>query len=602
MPVILQKLISRGLNKPDAEIIFGEHRTLIRGPSDTGKSYIRDCLWYLFGGDKVPKEIPQGKGYESLYLELKGLDIGVCSIKRPLLGGSADIYPVNIVESQNEEALPYDIGQFLVGLSGAKDKLLLRSLSKRGPMTGGDLRHWSLISQPAMISEESTTGSPTERTQRKAAFSTFLTGNDDSDFVLAQTKDEKIKLSTLITAIERDLERIKSELPENKNRAEIEAALFKVDGTLDLLSNQQVERSLLLRTIRKSINDVRCKLSDAESKLTQSLIMTSRFTLLDEKYISDLNRLRAVGDSVSVFEILPSQPCLLCNTLVEEQQSESLMATASAIKQRIAMEAEAKKIDELRRGLKFAFDREKESTLSLNAAIDALNSELHEISGQERIAIDNSVAEFSADPKKLAEARTEYFTQVSLFEEIDRLSVEHGRITKLIPTKKVKAVVRMADVDAVKVGVIIKGLLRSWGFTQLKTVELAASECDINIDGRPRLSYGAGKRAIFLSAMSVGLMTYALQKKHPHLGVVVLDSPIKSYSDPDNVSDVTVSPVIVRESFYEWLSKWEGPGQVVVLENEPIQDSTAIRLKPIVFTGLALEGRTGFYPKGNDVL
>lgn len=91
-------------------------------------------------------------------------------------------------------------------------------------------------------------------------------------------------------------------------------------------------------------------------------------------------------------------------------------------------------------------------------------------------------------------------------------------------------------------------------------------------------------------------MQHAMNKNHPHLGVVVLDSPIKSYSYPVNLSDITVSPKIVRESFYSWLSNWNGPGQVIVLENEPVKDAIAMRLQPIVFTGLESEGRAGFYP------
>jgi hypothetical protein len=595
MSIILQKLISKGVNKPDAEIIFRRQGTLVRGPSDTGKSYIRDCLWYLLGGDKIPKEIPEGKGYDSLYLEFKAAE-DLYTVKRSLYGGGIEIFPVGIQDVTAAKALPDEIGQLLVGLSGAKDKLLLRSLSKRGPMTGGDLRHWCLLSQPAMISEEATTGTPTEKTQRKAAFSVFLTGQDDASFVLAQTKDEKIKASTLLTTIKRDLERVKSELPDAIIRSEVQSALSKVDGTLDIISKQQIERSSKLRVVRESLNLISSDLKEAELKLSQSMLMASRFTLLDDKYVNDLKRLRSVGDGIAVFETISSQPCLLCGTPVEEQVDLAMIASDGAAKQRVAMEAEAKKIEALRIGLKHALYREDQSVLRFSAEIDRLEEAFDNVSMQEKNDLHSSRVEFSADPKELAEARTEYSAQIKLFEEIDRLKKEQDRIRELAPNQKIKSPKRHTDIDALKVGKITKCLLHSWGFTDLKTVELVAENCDINVDGRPRLTYGAGKRAIFLSAVTVALMQHAMEREYPHFGLVVLDSPIKSYSDPVINSDMTVSPSVVRDSFYRWLASWNGPGQVVVLENEPIKEDVSELLLPTVFTGIITEGRKGFYP------
>ncbi|KAF7963371.1 hypothetical protein AWV80_10615 [Cupriavidus sp. UYMU48A] len=85
------RLAATGPNKSIAEITFDPLRALIRGPSDTGKSYIRDCLWYLLGGEKVPKALPEADGYETLELEIAhGEDI--YRIRRALRGGGAYIH------------------------------------------------------------------------------------------------------------------------------------------------------------------------------------------------------------------------------------------------------------------------------------------------------------------------------------------------------------------------------------------------------------------------------------------------------------------------------------------------------------------------------
>lgn len=600
MSIILNKLISRGLKKPDAEIIFDNKKTLVRGPSDTGKSYIRDCLWYLLGGDKLPKELPQGKGYDSLMLEISCPNNDVYTIKRSLFGGGTEIFPVGIHSIEGENALPDEVGTLLVGLSGAKDKLILRSASKKMSMTGADLRHWSLLSQPAMISEDPPTGVFTDRPQRKSAFALFLTGQDDSSVVLNQPKDEKIKVKALLAATEADIARVELELPKDNSKLEIEAALVKIDTTLDYLSEQQIKRSGKLRAIHQSLVALISDLAVEEKRLTKSMLMASRFSLLDEKYNSDLQRLHAVSDGIAVFEKLESHPCLLCGASIEEQVAKSDDATEAAEKQRIAMEVEARKITSLRIGLSDAIKQENKVISEIQEGIDGLKKEIIRLSEEEVSEIDRGTLELSADPKSLAEKRTEYSAQIKIFDEMERLLAAKEKLNALIPAKKTKAIKRQTDIDALEVGKLAKEFLHAWGFTQISSVDLNADECDLRIDGRNRLTYGAGKRAIFLASMAIALMHHALKNNYPHLGVVVLDSPIKSYADPVDNHDATVSLAVVRDSFYNWLSNWNGPGQIVVLENEPIQRDTASRLKPIEFTGLSNIGRTGFYPANSD--
>src|SRR6202012_5460781 len=154
MAITLKRLVATGLGVPDAQILFHSARTLIRGPRDTGKSYIRDCLWYLLGGDKHPKILPEDEGYTSLALEFTSGESSY-RIERALRGGGAAILETKAAADglPREVPLEVDEGELLVSLSGAADRKILRSTSEKGSVTGGDLRHWFLLSQPNMISE-----------------------------------------------------------------------------------------------------------------------------------------------------------------------------------------------------------------------------------------------------------------------------------------------------------------------------------------------------------------------------------------------------------------------------------------------------------------
>lgn len=596
MGVVLEKLISCGINVPDAVIKFSSPSCLIRGPSDTGKSYIRDCLWYLLGGDKIPKEIPESKGYDALLLQFSDIVGQQYTIKRSLFGGDISLYSSTIEDVSNENLITENIGDLFVRLSGAEGKQLLRSKSKKGGVTGGDLRHWSLISQPAMISEEPTSGTPTSQTQRKASFSLFLTGVDDSSFVLDPSKDEKVRIKTLLESTEENIKRVQSEIPKENSRHEIEDALLKLNNSLAILAEEQKVRSAELREVRGALREKNSSINEIISRLSQSEAMVSRLSLLDSKYSSDLGRLLSVGDTVAIFDSLEVRPCLLCGTSIEEQIDKKFLDPKTIQSYREAALAEARKIGKLREGLLHALEVEKETVNDLKDQYFSISMDLEFIENKEKDIIGKSQKELSENPSELAERKSEHLTHLRHFDELERLQNERSRLSSLIPEKRSKPIKRHADSDSRVVGEMVLDILNQWGFKEIKTAGLEANECDVKIDGRPRLSYGAGKRGIFLSATIVALMQHAISKGHPHLGVVVLDSPIKSYSDPENISDVTTSPNVLRNSFYKWLANRKEGGQVIVLENEPILQDTSSILNPIEFSGSLEEGRFGFYP------
>jgi DNA repair ATPase RecN len=58
--------IGSGLD--DASVEFGLGMTLVRGPSDTGKSFIADAIDFMLGANAL-KEIPERDGYSTALLD-----------------------------------------------------------------------------------------------------------------------------------------------------------------------------------------------------------------------------------------------------------------------------------------------------------------------------------------------------------------------------------------------------------------------------------------------------------------------------------------------------------------------------------------------------
>lgn len=594
MTIKLEKLVSASKIKSDATIIFDMNRTLIRGPSDTGKSYIRDCLWYLLGGEKIPKDIPENESYDTLFLQINFNNENY-TLKKSLKSNSlTELYQAKISNINEKNKINQDIGDFLVECSGAKDKIILRSKSKNGPVTGGDLRHWFLLSQPAMISEEATYGKSTERTQRKASFYTFLTGLDDSDMVLDQSKDEKTKIKASLDLVSKKLITLKENLPDNFNKEDVANSLIKLDKALDKLSNARKAKTLELKNIGNSLREVITLLNENESKLIYAESMLSRLKLLNQKYENDLDRLNTIDSSLAIFNNLEPQACVLCGSISNEYNEQ--LSDLDIIKQRNAIAVESKKIELLKQGLLDSIKSEERVVEYHAKQVKKLDEKLVLIRKQEEDVLSSKDDEVSFDIKELAIKRTEWSLLLNMDSEIQKLAKEHDYLSSLIKAKT-SPITRELGVEFENINIIIQSILHSWGFTGIHSIQLDIMECDIRIDGRARLSYGAGKRAIFLAALAIGLLSYSIDNSHPNLGCLIIDSPLKAYADPKNSSDVTVPITTVRDSFYKWLADWKGDGQLIVLENEPVNKNIYAQLKPVEFTGAQGSGRYGFYPK-----
>lgn len=598
MTVKLVSLVASGPNKPEARVDFRDPAMLVRGPSDTGKSYIRDCLWYLLGGEKLPKKVPEAVGYDLLTLELE-TDDGTYEVRRAHAGGDSSLIRIRAGENNEitREVVEEDIGNFLVTQAGAAGKQLLRSRAKRGLVTGGDLRHWFLLSQPAMISEDATAGQVANATQRIAAFHMFLTGTDDSAIELVKTSKELDRIAGQILSVEEALRRVRADLPDNQTRDDVADALGRVDIALEAMSTHYEVRARALKNIRSDILGKSAELQAAHQERNHSVSMIERFELLDEKYKSDSERLGATWEGVAMFQALEEVACPLCGTSAQNQIDPHQLRQDAQNSYRKALRAELEKIVVLRQGLAGALVREQERVSRLSQVVQSKRGELSELEAIESARVNETRYEFSGDPKTLAVRRSALSELLAKFDEQAQLIAQLTRLSNAKKQKKVPLSRNIGDAAA-EVAAHAERYLHAWGFTGIQSVILDADACDLVLDSRARLDFGAGKRAIFLAALTIAIMEHAVGKGHPHLGFVVIDSPLKSYADPKSKEQRDVEVSTVTDRFYAWLAQWQGPGQLVILENQEIKTELQALLTPLEFVGDGDdEGRRGFYPQ-----
>ena len=91
----LSRLIVAGQGLPDADIPFERGFNVLTGPSNTGKSFIVECIDYMLGADERPGEdIQESKGYDTVFLELSTPADTVYTLGVVCLGATLSCIPV----------------------------------------------------------------------------------------------------------------------------------------------------------------------------------------------------------------------------------------------------------------------------------------------------------------------------------------------------------------------------------------------------------------------------------------------------------------------------------------------------------------------------
>jgi hypothetical protein len=360
------------------------------------------------------------------------------------------------------------------------------------------------------------------------------------------------------------------------------------------LSNLQRSRSDIVAKTRKELAEVTYKLRSIESRLAQSVGMLARFNLLNEKYTSDLERLVGLDEGINAFQLLEDVPCPVCDTPISSQVAPELVLPQASSYQRRAFEAEAKKILALRDGLLATISAQTDINAKLEAEQVLLRGELERLAKAERAQIEAGIDEFTVSIATLAEKRSDLFSHIKSLEEIERLRREAARLAN-ISRSKTAPISRALIADGDSIAGKVLALLKEWGFESIHKVAFDPAKFDVQIDGRTRTSYGQGTRALFLAAYYIAILEHCVQNNRPHPGIVMIDSPLKNFSDARENDDPEVSKDTVKNRFYSWLSSWEVRGQLIIMENEP--PLSTMNLNVLTFTGKTGEGRYGLFPE-----
>jgi hypothetical protein len=580
--------------------------TLVRGPSDTGKSFIVNAIDFMLGAKKL-KEIPEGSGYSDVLLGFLLPSGESITLSRSMGGGSFGLHLANVrrgplpqpakrLAAQHSATSRTTLSHFLLETIDLADKVLRTNVNNvTNSLSFRDIAHLSVVGETKMQSEvpPALTGRYTTKTREVSALKLLLQNDDDSGLEPTTAKKDAKRISgAKLEVIDQLVAEYEEQLGPYRGVDEIRNQLVRLAQPIEQHEGALTEttRERDLTSSRRSL--VQRHLRVRRLRLDQATTLQSRFGLLKDKYDSDMDRLDMIGEAGSLLAYFRPGECVVCGAAPENQHHHGDEAPPQTLSS--ATSAERAKTKLLHDDLLLTLADVAASQESLEAAIRDYESELGQLS--------ESLADLDARLRPQQEGLKEL---LELRANLDKSLEIHDRINALQRMKMAVAENATTEAGAVATGLGLRPLqelsqemsnrLRAWGFPEAELVRYDRNEQDIVSADQLRSAHGKGVRSILHAAFTVALAQYCFDRELPHPGFIVLDSPLVTYRAPD-APESAGPDQSVATAFYKDLEQ-NFDGQAIVVENTDPLEALSPETTDIQFTALHGEGRFGFLPR-----
>lgn len=599
-----------GTNVEPASVEFGPQLTLVRGPSDTGKSFIVDALDFMMGASAL-KEIPERAGYSMVLLGLELPSGDRVTLARSVSGGSFSLFlsdirqgPLPVADEtlapRHSPSADSNISRYLlkqVDLDGKRVRKNARG--ETDSLSFRNLAHLCVVDETQMQSETppALTGNYVSKTKEISVLKLVLQAEDDSSVVAVPSAQETARVSRAkVEVIDRLIAEVEAKLSETPDAEQLRDQLARLNNSINEQNTAMSQVWTRRAEASESLRQAQQSLGASRTELAEVVALQSRFGLLRAQYESDLARLATIKEAGSLLGYFTAGICPFCGA-EPEYQHYNLECEGDATAFSDSVEAEIQKTRSLRADLLLTIEdlghRETQVRASRQSATALIDEWQQILRG-----VEEELAPQQDDLRELVALRSGIEKSLGLYDQIADL-------------QRMKA--QIEDDAQVDGAVVSEGLnlgalrefsselstrLGDWGYPDAQTVRYDRAQQDIQAGDQFRSAHGKGVRAILHAAFTLGLAQYCFDRDIAHPGFVVLDSPLVTYRPPDNPEDEEVDaalPAGIVAAFYRDVqSRFDG--QVIIMENldptEPLDDETV----DLVFTKRSDQGRYGFFP------
>lgn len=602
-----------GPQKTPATVTFGPGLNVIYGASNTGKSFIVEAIDFMLGGKPPLRDIPERVGYDLVLLGLETLGGESFTLWRSMDGGGFRLYEgshhtppaadvsYKQLDEQHSDKNDTNLSSFLLSLCGLSGKRVRKnSRNETNSLSFRNIARLMIVNETEITQQNSPLfdGNPIANTPNLATFKLLLTGTDDSALVASSKREpEEVSREAQLRLLGQLLDDYRDRLKElTKSPEELSDQLEKVDAALRQHAEQLGTTEAEFQQAAGKRRELRRKLEESRERRDEIAALIERFSLLDRHYVSDIERLRAIEEGGTLFNVLGSGDCPLCGATPDHHRSDAdcdgnIDAVVQAARKEIA------KIEVLRSELAATVrDLEREGA-SFDRKMPAVVQELGRISDSVDRLISPKLAKLRASYSEFADKRGEVREALALYATVQDIEQRRADLEKGVEDEKA-GVPASADIPttiAHSFAKAVEAILTGWHFPEAGDVYFDSKTRDLVIAGKSRSAFGKGLRAITHAAFTLGLLAFCRARQTPHTGFVVLDSPLLAYREPDGTED-DLRGTDLQDQFYSYLESLPADTQVIVVENTNPPSAIMARDQSQMFGKNPHHGRYGLFP------
>lgn len=588
MSFYIEEIKVSGSGKADSIIKLKQGVNIIYGPSNTGKSYIINCIDYMFGAKDSP--IDESFGYDTIALTVR-TESGSVVMRRGLGkkkvvvdsdDPSVESGEYNIQASgKNHEKTINFVWLSLFGIQDYHSVITNENFVKR-VLSCRTFLHMFLLTETKIIAKESVVLSniPTSNTAEISSLIFLLTGQDFKDSEKQDSDEIKNAKRTAVKAyINKELfslsersRELTEQLGENESfdlQEEIKEALKNITALEKQIQESVRENQAILE-----------RLHICNEELSECKVLLSRYDELMTQYNADVRRLSFIVDGEANIEEHSEGKCPFCDgkiSLDKTNYIEAAIADCRKIKLQMkdlekAQKALQEEKEELEREIAQLLAKKQTTeeliSVKLTPTLEALN---------EKLALFREIVELRREIeilKKIAEQKSS---------DIIAADEDDGNAVKF----KVKEHLDYSFIETISKD--IKTLLEKSHYDNLLTAVFDKDTMDVVVNGKAKRSNGKGYCAFLNTTVALALARYMIENAKYAPGLLVLDSPILSFKETDDKKPSDS----MRNGLFENLLSQDKALQLIIVENEipsiDYKDSNLIH-----FTKNREEGRYGF--------
>lgn len=609
----LRFLAFHGPQKTPAMVTFGPGLNVLYGSSNTGKSFIVEAVDFMLGGKPPLRDIPERVGYDLVLLGLETLGGQAFTLWRSIDGGGFRLYeglhqspppvdlPHKLLDEQHSERNDSNLSSFLLGLCGLGGKRVRRNTrNETNSLSFRNIARLMIVNETEITQQSSPLfdGNPIANTPNLATFKLLLTGTDDSSLVPSNKREpEELSREAQLQLLDQLLDDYRDQLKAlTKNPKELSEQLEKIDESLRQHAAQVNTTEESFQQAAGKRRDLRKKLEEGRERRAEIGALLERFSLLDRHYASDVERLRAIEEGGTLFNVLGSAHCPLCGAAPAYHHADAecdgnIQAVVQAAQREIA------KIEVLRKELAATVrDLEREGA-NFDRRLPGVVQELDAISKAVDGLISPKLSKLRASYSEFADKRAEVREALALYGTVQDMERRRAELEKGVDDEKTGALASNDIPTTVShaFAKTVETILSDWHFPEAGDVYFDSKSRDLVIAGKSRSAFGKGLRAITHAAFTLGLLAFCRSRHTPHTGFVVLDSPLLAYREPDGTDD-DLRGTDLQEQFYTYLEGLASDTQVIVVENTNPPSSIMQREQSLMFSKNPHHGRYGLFP------